>query len=1386
MSGLDLSQNILSLQAGANAGDVAQIGAEASVDFRGTAQLKRGIMLEAGVAAWAEAQAGFSKFLAADAEVRGEASARLRGQIQAPLDLFSESGVAIRLQAVAELALSAQLGIGLAIGDFIALAQEDPRIDGIYLTLLEIFLEELQIQAGVRGRVAYSAMAYLNLVVAGRLIEDDVNNLPPGFTIAMNCGAGLKGGGGWGLFANLGLENPRRLIRRSVDAVVDEVLAQVRDEMPDEASRRMVGLLRAPAKMALRGGFEVGLSLAENGPTFADSGPELARRCVSVILEEAQRFLLEQIAMLGVRLIEQGLESIGAGAAAWDASAAERKFLVDQLSDQPDDPFEPNAESLEYWSGVVNGAVGVGLSLGGGLIPDELVEAIALLWASAQLAFVTTQRVSDASARASFFGALSAEARIEAFQGQLVDQAPAPEVVRTKINTTLGRNPNAELRQDQLVEFLTATALDRLVAEFPDTAPFLEIVAGPDASPAALSAAASTILTNAGAFTPNPDTGAIDPETTLRALTGGLQAYIEVRVHNELAPLIHDAIDHQPDLGIYVDEVLLSTLDFTVETVFDRVLDWSFGNVGYREALKDACSSIVMKLLGRSLVVTTDVLVAYASEHVSEELLKLADDVDDPGGFGDQLAAATETDEELVGEVLRETLLICAEVFGPMPDEKRAKIRNLLYSVLDTVPASPDADWLDQLQTDLFIPDGEARTALLELGGEMSGMLSGYLQDFFTRVLTRLAEIALEEGAEMIEALVASVEAWVDELEAVLTALLIRLSQLPGEILAALNALNAQFDSALSEVQTLLGTMSSTPDALPEGLAGALHSPAWTALIDADGYVALPGWVQEMAADALDSAVEIAATSGLLSPVLQATQTAALQADAALEAVRVTLAELREIDPEANVTEQTLSILLDHVEDAVRAAFGDDDPELPISVGFTYTTPAIGIRGTLAYVSPQKIGVTIDLGEVVVPLDAIITIVRNAVAGLAVVEEQIAALVDALMIAFGHADTHAELTLERAAAEQQKPLLEAQLTQSCGSGLVGTLLSPQPGGVYGGDVPLDVHIARGCETLLGSGEIEQQRVFVFLNETALAVDRFDVEVWPEPARASNRESIGVTVGGRRVWSYAEVASRSSARAPLAARTRAYEQSNTFGRALSHSIQKQVWAAPSSTLPVHHVGRLHTRAERDADAAALGWGIRLRLSIPRAELHEGVNTLTLVVTNGRGETDQQALAFVAAAPAARVEGGPTLGERPDVAFNALPPELWGWAEEAGLVAVAAVGGDADPDRRKEADAPHLRENAFWIGTRRERSAGRTAARKQERAALDGTTGRLRQLRRAIEDRGLRPANRATSPSPARASATGPSPEHRRPSDAPAGSSRRSQAPPPTPPAEEPAP
>src|SRR5690349_21366126 len=144
MAGIDYSQPILGAGASAQT-DFAAAQARTALNFRGTARLKRGINIELGLEAFADASAELSKFVQASIEGTAFARAKAGVQLQLPLNLFGEFGLAARAEAIAEAAAGVGVDLGLTIGDFILLAQRDQDLIGLPLELLLLFLEEVSI-----------------------------------------------------------------------------------------------------------------------------------------------------------------------------------------------------------------------------------------------------------------------------------------------------------------------------------------------------------------------------------------------------------------------------------------------------------------------------------------------------------------------------------------------------------------------------------------------------------------------------------------------------------------------------------------------------------------------------------------------------------------------------------------------------------------------------------------------------------------------------------------------------------------------------------------------------------------------------------------------------------------------------------------------------------------------------------------------------------------------------------------------------------------------------------------------------------------------------------------------------------------------------------------
>lgn len=1094
MSALDLNQSLIRAQADASAGDWGRAAAGLSMDIQVEAALDRGIKLEIGASAMAELSASFRKFLAADAEVRATASARLKGQLQAPLDLFTEAGMALRLQAVAELSILGRLAIGLSIGDFLALANQDPRIQGIPFELLTIFLEEVDVQAGVTFKAAFSAMAYANLVISGRLIEDKVNNFPAGFTVAGEFGVGAKAGAGYQMFANMGFKDTGRAVRRTIDTLIDAAIREMQKHAPDATTRQMLFYFRTPAKMSLRAGFEVGLALAASAPTLAGDGANLAARTVQILMEELQRFILEQLTMLGTLLFQRALAELGITQSRWDATAAQREHFATLLRNPPPDPFDlTDSQNIVYWKNLIAAGATIAVELGDNdLVEAKWVESLAILWSAVQLTFAVTQRVSNAAARVSFLGTfdIGANTEIPAFSGELVaNGAPPPSMIWQHINTALHHGPNEPLTQDHLVEYLVSDVIIRkLIDEFPELRIILTIVMGPESD--SFVAAAQTILRNAGSFIHH--NGTPDPQGTLVILADGLQAYIQERVEGELRPLLLNTIKNDETLVLYIDDVILSTLNFTVNTVFRRIISFGSGEITGRQALREACSSICMKLFGRSLVVSYDVIMTYSLSQLSTQLLLQADKVDQSGGIAEQIAElikAPTAEHDFIAEVMEDTLRIAAQVFTPLPDKSRARIRELLYSLIDTMPDHPDDKWLEGLAANRDIPP-TTYDDMEELAREVGGLLAENLMQFLNLVLRRLAQKALEILNDYVEAGLEAIEQWLDQLEQVARAIYEWFLLLPQRFAALTAQIDAAIDNALAIVtdvpklfvsptliaaiqkdyqKLVLAELSSHPvyKAMPDSIdIGTFRIPSKADV--AKGVVNLIG----------DSIVSV-----FVHPLrnLGRTSLGSNQLEL-IEDVRDLVVTLRAVDARQNITDKVTDMVLDWFAKQVREVFDNKDP------GMEITLPGI------------------DLGFVGFPLKDLTSTVKSAVRSLGIFETLIHDLTNHVQAIVEGEEKEAALRLQEQAERVRQEEVKLLVAESQLTNLDVMILEPLAAAEYSGDLNIEIFLEGAPLSYLGLGEAVLPRITVLLNGEQLELDKFTVEEHKMPSDSNDRSA----------------------------------------------------------------------------------------------------------------------------------------------------------------------------------------------------------------------------------------------------------------------------------------
>jgi hypothetical protein len=738
----------------------------AVISAQATANLHRGINLGASGGAAVELNGRLAKYLTLDLTAKADVNIELKAQAQQLVDLFEEMGVAIRLRADLEAGASVSLAIGLQMSDFLEAAGEIIKPGSIGMDLLEIFLDEVVFEAGVYAQAAFSAMAYANISCTGNIVT--VDDRKPGFYIVGDFGVGWAAGAGYRMFADVGIADPRRWVQRSVDTVVDHTLIQLHP-LIDPAVGHLLNEVQAPSKAALRLAFEAGLALSKDPQgAIASAKPvakELALRCVQIILEEAQRYLLEALHRQAVDMFRKAL---GLSVEEWDKLANDATSVVNLLQHPPNEPFA--LTSTQYWSDLFAGLEALAADYPTSKT-DDYVTALTLMWVTVELSIVIHYLSGDQHARAAArYGRDVAKAFTGALPSPMVTP-PAP--VTGELARVLG-GAVKDFNQDQVFEYVAnagGAALEELLGSDPAVGTLLSIVAGGQTS--GTTTAILTVLQNSGAL----QTDGGDPHKTLTTLRKGLDWYITTRVP-QLEKEVAAATKGDQTLGLFLKEVLIESLAFTVDTVLVAVID----KPDDKAAIREACSAVLLRLLSRSLVITTDVLIATSMGKVSSHLKQFAANTTPVSKVIAQQDVAKKlgVKKEKIDATLRGALLLGSRVFQPLPVDTRTDIREALFGLFDVMPSPREGgQWLANLKNQAYIPN---RRELDQLAGHVVRILESHLTSYLEARIDDL----IQRLSEAVDAVIGKVATLADdvrnEVESVVNDLEARVSQLASDL----------------------------------------------------------------------------------------------------------------------------------------------------------------------------------------------------------------------------------------------------------------------------------------------------------------------------------------------------------------------------------------------------------------------------------------------------------------------------------------------------------------------------------------------------------------------------------------------------------------------------
>jgi len=200
--------------------------------------------------------------------------------------------------------------------------------------------------------------------------------------------------------------------------------------------------------------------------------------------------------------------------------------------------------------------------------------------------------------------------------------------------------------------------------------------------------------------------------------------------------------------------------------------------------------------------------------------------------------------------------------------------------------------------------------------------------------------------------------------------------------------------------------------------------------------------------------------------------------------------DIRNLDLDSDLVPQISALVLDRIEDLIHALFSGADPKINISFHIVLD---FGLG---------RIDETIHLGDVRLPLNSLINVVRNAIGELALFENSVrivAARVRAALEAAGQ--LHAAQTRKQTADEEHRRVTR-ELENSNRAGFGIEVVSPTAAGFYeGSTVEVEIFLKNVPLSFLGLGDLEHHRVTIFLNHDELLTTAFVVEEHQGPAIA---------------------------------------------------------------------------------------------------------------------------------------------------------------------------------------------------------------------------------------------------------------------------------------------
>jgi hypothetical protein len=823
-------------QALAHGSAVAYATAEAVATFR------RGIHLSAGFDLEAHADASIKSIISGAFTGGVSLKSGLSLDAAFPLDLFTQAGLVARFQVAAEAAAYVQAQLGLDVATLRSLV--GARFTGAMKDLCDIFLDEVVLQAGLWARAAFAAEILGQASVTGSLFSADGNG--GGFSFTFDYAAGIYYATGTSFVANVGLENPQRLLNRMSDHLTAAIVAEAQTYIATlpagdrDAANSSLEALKLLLPLAARGCFELGAQLVKS--KSADQVTVAAKSIVGSFVAEAQELLLREAFDLATAKLTAVFASSGLLLNFSSLSKSQQQQLQSDLADLVSKLKSLDglgrATPTDWLTGVVS-ALGsaeavVEHGLLEGPLQKEAERALALLWSTGVLLATLASWIQDPS-----------QAALSAFGGGQAAPVPNNSLIAGYVATAIGKRPGNALTPADLVSFLLGFDVIAIVRrQIPVAAPTLDFLT------TALSGAAGSDLAKKLLSDLSPPSS-----SSTQALLSTMGTEFGALVKEQIVPKLIDpwanSLSPNDPIHTLLSEVVAPTLVSLPAVILPNIPNLGAtdeANTRFREAL----SAVLLQSLSHYLLATIDVLLDHALTD-SEKFMRDAGAA--IANLGQKspvfalvatVAAGAELPVALTPDDVNQILTLAADIVHLLNAQERQAIITSMQTAMQmglqagasrdqsfnallgsSDPANPEQLTLalNQIESGLWAVAKLALPRILQI------ILDHYVNE------AKVIAMAIYDGAKAVVAAVESALAWLgQEVQ--------QLTQKLNELVAAAGQLVADIASEVDALASYLVT-------LEHSVLESIRAYGWGIAQQAISWA--PGFVQDAAKGVYDA-----------------------------------------------------------------------------------------------------------------------------------------------------------------------------------------------------------------------------------------------------------------------------------------------------------------------------------------------------------------------------------------------------------------------------------------------------------------------------------------------------------------------------------------------------